>query len=339
MARVIKRTWTSRGPTGHKVKRVSYGFTVQVDGKQERRFSRGVGQRPPEDARKSSCCGPDRRGGRSRITFVGRRRATGGEGPQEALGRRPQALRAPSANAFGQAHPVAIAITAAGGSARGSVPEGAPPARRRPSPPAPSTGPGPAPAPAAARLRGVGRAFPPCRGSAWRRNRKGGCGGSRWKRGRGSRRLRGGHNASLAGIVTVASRAGAPRRIMGLTWDRRRPVPRRDAPRRSERKTRAAAPRGADAPGHLRACWRPRPEPLRGGCGRSAGSGRPSRTPSRRLASETSASTTPATTSHRGSSCAGAASRLSRRILGHQDLKMTLRYAHLAREHLRQEAA
>ena len=39
MARIIKRTWTSRGPTGHKVKRAAYGFTVQVDGKQERRFS------------------------------------------------------------------------------------------------------------------------------------------------------------------------------------------------------------------------------------------------------------------------------------------------------------
>ncbi len=39
MARIIKRSWTSRGATGHKVKRVSYGFTVQIDGRQERRFS------------------------------------------------------------------------------------------------------------------------------------------------------------------------------------------------------------------------------------------------------------------------------------------------------------
>ena len=36
MAKVKKRTWHSRGPTGHKVKRVAYGFTVQVNGKQER---------------------------------------------------------------------------------------------------------------------------------------------------------------------------------------------------------------------------------------------------------------------------------------------------------------
>ena len=36
MAKLIKRVWTSRGPTGHKVRRVAYGFTVQVNGKQER---------------------------------------------------------------------------------------------------------------------------------------------------------------------------------------------------------------------------------------------------------------------------------------------------------------
>ena len=39
MAKIIKRAWTSRGPSGHKVKRVAYGFTAQVDGKQERRFA------------------------------------------------------------------------------------------------------------------------------------------------------------------------------------------------------------------------------------------------------------------------------------------------------------
>lgn len=39
MARLIKRTWTSRGPTGHKVKRVAWGYTVQVDGKQVRRVN------------------------------------------------------------------------------------------------------------------------------------------------------------------------------------------------------------------------------------------------------------------------------------------------------------
>jgi len=33
MARIIRRTWTSRGLTGHKVKRVAYGFTCMVNGK------------------------------------------------------------------------------------------------------------------------------------------------------------------------------------------------------------------------------------------------------------------------------------------------------------------
>ncbi len=39
MATVQKRTWLSRGPTGHKVRKVSWGYTLQVNGKQERRFS------------------------------------------------------------------------------------------------------------------------------------------------------------------------------------------------------------------------------------------------------------------------------------------------------------
>ena len=38
MATIIKRTWLSKGATGHKVKRVAYGYTLQVDGKRERRF-------------------------------------------------------------------------------------------------------------------------------------------------------------------------------------------------------------------------------------------------------------------------------------------------------------
>jgi integrase len=39
MATVQKRTWLSRGPTGHKVRKVAYGYTLQVNGKQERKFS------------------------------------------------------------------------------------------------------------------------------------------------------------------------------------------------------------------------------------------------------------------------------------------------------------
>jgi integrase len=37
--RVRRRMWTRRGPTGHQVKVVSWGFTVQVNGKQQKRFS------------------------------------------------------------------------------------------------------------------------------------------------------------------------------------------------------------------------------------------------------------------------------------------------------------
>src|SRR5215475_7827883 len=39
MSKVQKRTWLSRGPTGHKVRKVAWGYTLQVDGKQERKYS------------------------------------------------------------------------------------------------------------------------------------------------------------------------------------------------------------------------------------------------------------------------------------------------------------
>jgi len=48
MASVIKRTWTSRGPTGHKVRKVAWGYTLQVRGRQERKFS---GEWTEEEAR------------------------------------------------------------------------------------------------------------------------------------------------------------------------------------------------------------------------------------------------------------------------------------------------
>ena len=37
MARIRRRWWLSRGPTGHRVRRVSYEFTVTVDGRRVRR--------------------------------------------------------------------------------------------------------------------------------------------------------------------------------------------------------------------------------------------------------------------------------------------------------------
>src|SRR5215472_17548377 len=39
MATVQKRTWLSRATTGHKVRKVAWGYTLQVDGKQERKYS------------------------------------------------------------------------------------------------------------------------------------------------------------------------------------------------------------------------------------------------------------------------------------------------------------
>ena len=39
MPSVFKRTWLGPGPKGRKVRKVSWGYTLQVDGKQIRRFS------------------------------------------------------------------------------------------------------------------------------------------------------------------------------------------------------------------------------------------------------------------------------------------------------------
>jgi len=39
VGKVIRRAWSRRGPTGRKVKVVSYGFTVQIDSKQVKRFN------------------------------------------------------------------------------------------------------------------------------------------------------------------------------------------------------------------------------------------------------------------------------------------------------------
>jgi integrase len=50
MATVQKRTWLSRGPTGHKVRKVAYGYTLQVNGKQERKFSAEWTREAAQDA-------------------------------------------------------------------------------------------------------------------------------------------------------------------------------------------------------------------------------------------------------------------------------------------------
>src|SRR2546425_7855515 len=50
MAVVVKRTWCSRGPTGHKVRRVAWGYTLQVNGQQERRYDAVWSRRDAEEA-------------------------------------------------------------------------------------------------------------------------------------------------------------------------------------------------------------------------------------------------------------------------------------------------
>jgi hypothetical protein len=39
MAKIITRVWTSRGPTGKKIRHVSYGYDVRIDGRRERTVS------------------------------------------------------------------------------------------------------------------------------------------------------------------------------------------------------------------------------------------------------------------------------------------------------------
>jgi hypothetical protein len=39
MAKIIRREWTTRGPTGRKVTHVAYGYTCMVNGQRERKMS------------------------------------------------------------------------------------------------------------------------------------------------------------------------------------------------------------------------------------------------------------------------------------------------------------
>jgi hypothetical protein len=39
MAKVQKRTWLGRGISGRKVRKIAWGYTLQANGKQERKFS------------------------------------------------------------------------------------------------------------------------------------------------------------------------------------------------------------------------------------------------------------------------------------------------------------
>src|SRR5436853_58691 len=50
MPTIIKRQWTSRGPTGHRVKRVAYGYSLVVGGKQERRYDMAWSRQDAQEA-------------------------------------------------------------------------------------------------------------------------------------------------------------------------------------------------------------------------------------------------------------------------------------------------
>src|SRR5882724_9852780 len=47
MAKVTKRVWMSRGPTGHRVRKIAWGFTLYVNGERERVYD---GRWTKEDA-------------------------------------------------------------------------------------------------------------------------------------------------------------------------------------------------------------------------------------------------------------------------------------------------
>ena len=50
MAAVVKRTWWSRGPTGRRVRRIAWGYTLQVNGQQERRYDAAWSRQDAEEA-------------------------------------------------------------------------------------------------------------------------------------------------------------------------------------------------------------------------------------------------------------------------------------------------
>jgi hypothetical protein len=50
MSSGVKRTWCSRAPTGHKVRRFAWGYSLQVNGKQERRYDAAWSRQDAEEA-------------------------------------------------------------------------------------------------------------------------------------------------------------------------------------------------------------------------------------------------------------------------------------------------
>jgi len=47
---VVRRTWLSRGPTGHKVRKIAWGYTLQVNGEQKRKVCAEWGREEAQEA-------------------------------------------------------------------------------------------------------------------------------------------------------------------------------------------------------------------------------------------------------------------------------------------------
>jgi len=71
MAKLITRKWLSKGPTGHKVRRVAYGYTLQVNGKQERKVDASWTKEDAENALAARVLEGDQAAARAAVMTVG----------------------------------------------------------------------------------------------------------------------------------------------------------------------------------------------------------------------------------------------------------------------------
>ena len=338
MARIIKRTWTSRGPTGHKVKRVSYGFTCMVNGKRERRFSaewdREIAQEElakfvlDREQLKAAAAAP--------MTSFGAAvdRYLAAKSRKKSLKADQQHLAA-FAGAFGAKTPL-VEITAGRISEWKAARLAAPCAR---------TG-EPYAAASINRPLAALRHLLKMACEEWEvipsvpriRMEKEPQGRLRWLELDEERRLldacRASRNPQLAGIVTIALESGLRKaELLGLTWDRidlSRGVIRLEVTKSGRRREVPMRQAVYDVLASL-------PGPREGRVWRAG---------KIRTAFENAVETAGLgdfhfhdTRHHFASWFAmrGGSLQALKEILGHQDIKMTLRYAHLAPEHLRQE--
>jgi len=136
----------------------------------------------------------------------------------------------------------------------------------------------------------------------------------------------------LAAVVRVALETGLRRgELLDLTWDQV------DMSRGLIRLADTDTKSGRRRAGPSTRSWWASGATEKVGSGRSATSARPSRTPWPRRSSTASTSTTLRHSFASWFVMRGGSLQALQAILGHQDIKMTLRYAHLAPDHLRSE--